>query len=144
MIGFDGTELSNSVARTLRSIQPNGTILFKRNIADAQQTHALNRAIFDALRVPPFLGVDLEGGTVDRLRAVVAHAPDVASVASTGQKKEFERHGELIGQEVRALGFNVDFAPVLDIGFEPSRKVMTSRTASSDPRKVTQFAQAFL
>jgi len=102
-----------------------------------------NLDCWDALRTPPFLCIDLEGGTVDRLRDLVAHVPDVASVAATGSRREFQRHGRLIGDEIRAFGFNVDFAPVLDIGFEPSRRVLTSRTASDDPEKVTRFAEAF-
>ncbi len=62
----------------------------------------------------------MEGGTVDRLRDVIAPAPSVAEVAATGSKTLFRKHGRLIGEEVRALGFNTDFAPVLDLQFAAS------------------------
>jgi beta-N-acetylhexosaminidase len=53
-------------------------------------------------------------------------------------------HGKILGLEARALGFNTDFAPVFDLGFEASRSVLTSRTASADPAKTIEYARAFL
>ncbi len=78
-----------------------------------------------------FLCVDMEGGTVDRLRDVIAPVPSVAEVALAGSKKLFRTHGRIIGAEVRALGFNTDFAPVFDLGFEASKNVLASRTVSA-------------
>src|SRR5204862_7883283 len=52
--------------------------------------------------------------------------------------------GEMIGKTCRALGFNVDFAPVLDLAFKASRTVMSSRSVSDDPQKVIQYAREFL
>jgi beta-N-acetylhexosaminidase len=144
ILGFEGTSPTPSLDTMLRSIQPGGTILFARNIESAQQTYELNAHIHKTQRIAPFLCVDLEGGTVDRLRKVVAHAPDVASIAATGQKKVYQRHGRVIGEEVRALGFNVDFAPVLDLGFEASQGVLGSRTAAAEPKKAIAYASAFL
>lgn len=144
IFGFDGTEPSKSLDTMLRTLQPAGTILFARNIESAQQTYTLNAHIHQSQRIAPFLCVDLEGGTVDRLRNIIAHAPDVASIAKAGDKKLFKRHGRVIGEEVRALGFNVDFAPVVDLGYEASQKVLTSRTASADAKKVIEYARSFL
>ena len=76
---------------------------------------------------PMFLCVDMEGGTVDRLRDVIAPVPSVAEVAAAGSKKLFRKHGRLIGEEVRALGFNTDFAPVLDLQLRAHRKVCSAR-----------------
>lgn len=144
IFGYDGVEPTPALDTMLRSIQPGGTILFARNIEGPRQTYALNARAHQALRISPFLCVDLEGGTVDRLRTIVAHTPDVASVAATEERGLAQRHGRLIGEEVRALGFNTDFAPVLDLDRESSRGVLTTRTASSEAKKVLAFAQAFL
>ena len=65
-----------------------------------------------------FLCVDMEGGTVDRLRDAIAPVPSVAEVAATGSAKLFRKHGRLIGDEIRALGFNTDFAPCVDLRFD--------------------------
>ena len=62
----------------------------------------------------------------------------------TGDRKLFRKHGEIIGANCRALGFNVDFAPVLDLAFEASRSVMGSRAVSADAREVVIYAREFL
>jgi beta-N-acetylhexosaminidase len=91
-----------------------------------------------------FLCVDLEGGTVDRLKKVIAPAPSVEQVFATGNRKLFRMHGHILGLEARALGFNTDFAPVFDLGFEASRSVLTSRTASANPEETIVYAREFL
>ena len=57
-------------------------------------------------------------------------------VAATGSAALFRKHGQLIGRQLRALGFNTDFAPCLDLGLEASRKALGSRTVSADPQEV--------
>src|SRR5207237_9536405 len=56
----------------------------------------------------------------------------------------FRKHGQIIGKICCALGFNVDFAPVLDLAFRASRSVMSSRAFSTDPRAVVGYAREFL
>ena len=91
-----------------------------------------------------FRCVDLEGGTVDRLRDAVAHAPSLGEVAATGSKKIVRRFARLLAEEARALGFNTDFAPVFDLQTPESLKVLTSRTIAGDPQRVIEFAREFL
>ncbi|MGA3210487.1 MAG: beta-N-acetylhexosaminidase [Terriglobales bacterium] len=144
ILGFDGVEMSARLRRMLQTIQPAGVILFARNIREPRQTWDLLRECQRCVAARMFLCVDMEGGTVDRLRDVVAPAPSVAEVAASKNRKLFRQHGHIVGQECRALGFNTDFAPVLDLAFEPSRTVLTSRTASSDPVKAVGYAREFL
>jgi beta-N-acetylhexosaminidase len=144
ILGFDGTDVSARLRSLLGTMQPGGIILFKRNIEEAPQVHALLRYSQHAVATPMFLCVDMEGGTVDRLRDVIAPVPSVADVAATGSKKLFRTHGKLIGDEVRALGFNTDFAPCIDLGFAASRKVLGSRTVSANPRETIRYAREFL
>lgn len=144
IMGFDGTVMSQRLRVMLDSLQPAGIILFKRNLEHAEQTHALLSGAQKAAETPLFLCVDMEGGTVDRLRNVIAPIPSVSDVAATGSKKLFRRHGRLIGEEVRALGFNTDFAPVFDLRFEASKSVLGSRTVSERPKATTAYARAFL
>jgi beta-N-acetylhexosaminidase len=143
-MGFDGTTLSSRLHLMLATLCPSGVILFKRNIEEAPQTHALLREAQKAVSTPMFLCVDMEGGTVDRLRDVIAPAPSVEEVAASESKKLFRKHGRIIGEEVRALGFNTDFAPVVDLKFEASKSVLTSRTISPDPKKTIAYAREFL
>jgi len=144
IIGFDGTEMSPRLASLLAKIQPAGVILFARNITGAEQTHTLLRECQKCVKTPLFACVDLEGGRVDRFRNVIGPAPSAADVFATGDRRLFRKHGRVIGENCHALGFNLDFAPALDLAFEASRSVMSSRSVSADPKEVVKYAREFL
>jgi|SRR5579863_2391499 len=144
IIGFDGTEMSPRLASLLTRIQPAGVILFARNIVSAAQTAKLIKDCLKLVATPLFTCVDLEGGRVDRFREVFGRAPSAADVFATGRRPLFRKHGKLIGECCKALRFNVDFAPVVDLALEASRTVMSSRAVSADPRQVVIYAREFL
>jgi len=144
IMGFEGTECSAKLRSTFASLQPGGIILFKRNITGGEQTWQFLRDAQACIQQPAFLCIDLEGGTVDRLKDVIAPAPAAADVFASRNRKLFRKHGRILAEECRALGFNVDFNPVVDIGFEPSRSVLTSRTVSNKPADVVTFAREVL
>jgi beta-N-acetylhexosaminidase len=142
--GFDGSEVSSGLRSTLKTLKPGGIILFARNIESPRQTHALLKATEKEAEVPLFRCVDMEGGTVDRLKDVIGPAPSVQEVVEAGHKPYYREHGQLIGSEVHTLGFNVDFAPVLDLRFEASLGVLGSRTAAKDAKAAVAYARQFL
>jgi beta-N-acetylhexosaminidase len=144
VMGFDGTDVTGQLRSMLGTLNPGGIILFKRNIEEAAQVHGLLRRAQQVVAAPMFLCVDMEGGTVDRLRDAIAPIPSVAEVAATESTKLFRKHGSLIGDEICALGFNTDFAPCLDLRFEASKKVLGSRTVSDNPKRTIRYARAFL
>ncbi len=144
IIGFDGTAMSPQIASLLTRIQPAGVILFARNIVNGQQTHRLLKDCRASVREPLFTCVDLEGGRVDRFRNLTGPTPSAADVFASGTPKLFRQHGALIGRTCHALGFNVDFAPVLDLSFESARRVMSSRAFSTDPKAVVGYTREFL
>ena len=144
VMGFIGQEMTSALRVVLGAMQPGGVILFARNISGAEQTWKLLHECRAALRETPFLCIDLEGGTVDRLKEVTSPAPPAARVYATGKKKLFRRHGRVIGEQVRALGFNTDFAPVFDLKLPPSQSVLTTRTVSADPSETVEYAREFL
>jgi beta-N-acetylhexosaminidase len=128
----------------LTHVQPAGIILFARNVKNAEQTWRLLRECRKSVEDPLFTCVDLEGGTVDRFRDALGASPSAAEVFASSDLKLFRRHGQIIGANCRALGFNVDFAPVLDLAFEGSRRVMGSRAVSANPRETIAYAREFL
>jgi beta-N-acetylhexosaminidase len=144
IIGFDGTEISPRLCSLLTRLQPAGVILFARNITGGEQTHKLLKECQSCVSTPLFTCVDMEGGKVDRFRNVINPAPSAADVFATGDRRLYRKHGKTIGESCRALGFNTDFAPVVDLAFEASRKVMSSRAVSADPQKVMAYAREFL
>src|SRR5947209_605874 len=141
IMGLEGTEISPATGRLLTTMHPGGVILFARNLQSPHQCAQLLRICQNAVKTPLFRCVDLEGGTVDRLRNIIAPAPSAADVFRTDSDKLFDKHGRIIGDEVRALGFNVDFAPVFDLDLPEARSVLTSRTVSGDPKQVVRYAQ---
>jgi beta-N-acetylhexosaminidase len=144
ILGFEGVEPSPALARLLDDVRPGGVILFARNIVSAEQTYELLAYCSKQSLGPLFRCVDLEGGSVDRLRNVIAPALSQSEVARTHNPRLVRRHGELLGAEARALGFNVDFAPVSDLGYERSRKVMGTRTISPEPLETIRYVKEFL
>lgn len=144
IIGFDGTEMSAGLASLLKRVQPAGVILFARNIVSAEQTYKLLKDCQQHVSTPLFRCVDLEGGKVDRLRKVIGPVPSAAEVYAPRDRKLFQEHGRIIGSNCRALGFNVDFAPALDLAFEASRSVMDSRLVSDNPKETIVYVREFL
>jgi beta-N-acetylhexosaminidase len=144
IVGFDGTSISTKLRSELATVQPAGVILFRRNIEDAVQTYQLVKDARASVPTPMFHCVDLEGGTVDRLRDMIAPAPAAETVFATGRKNIYREHGRLLGEECSALGFNTDFAPVSDLGYEISKKVLTTRTVSADPAQTIAYVREFL
>lgn len=146
--GFDGSEVSSGLRSALKTMKPGGIILFARNIESPRQTHALLKALQkeaqNATEAPLFRCVDMEGGTVDRLKDVIGPAPSVQDVVAAGHTQFYRKHGQVIGAEVSALGFNVDFAPVLDLRFDSSLGVLGSRTVSKEPKTTAAYAKDFL
>jgi beta-N-acetylhexosaminidase len=144
IMGFDGTALSARLRTMLATFQPAGIILFKRNIEEAAQTHALLRDAQKSVATTLFRCVDMEGGTVDRFRDVIAPIPSAADVFAACSPKLFRKHGSLIGNQLYALGFNTDFAPCVDLRTDASAKVMGSRTVSPNPDETIRYAREFL
>jgi beta-N-acetylhexosaminidase len=144
IIGFDSTAVTPRLRALLKHVQPAGVILFARNIVDAQQTHQLLKDCRAAVKRPLFTCVDMEGGQVDRLRDVFGPTPSAADVFASGDPRLFKKHGKLIGKACRMIGFNLDFAPVVDLAFPASQKVMSTRAVSANPEQVALYAREFL
>ena len=132
------------LASLLKRLQPAGVILFARNIKSPEQTWHLLRECQKSVETQLFTCVDLEGGSVDRFRDALGPAPSAADVFAVDDSRLFRTHGRIIGENCRALGFNVDFAPVLDLAFETSRPVMGSRVVSADPDAAVTYVREFL
>jgi beta-N-acetylhexosaminidase len=144
IVGVGGAQLTAVERAWIKLIQPGGVILFRRNIETVEQTRELLDAVSQISPAAGFRCVDVEGGLVDRLRDVVAPMPSAAAVVATKSKRMWQKHGELIGRETSALGFNTTLAPVLDLALPASADVMKTRVAAADPATVSAYASAFL
>ncbi len=151
IVGFHGTEAPQAgVEEALRAGQIGGVILFARNIGPGdeglRQLAALN-ARLDACRAPdgapPFIAVDQEGGRVRRLRHGVTLVPAMARLGERNDPDLAARVSEVIATELSLLGFNLNFAPVMDVSTNPDNDVIGDRAFGSDPERVAALAGAF-
>jgi len=146
MIGFDGHVLPAGVAALLaRGL--GGVCLFARNIADPRQLRDLCRGVRVAAAAaglpPPLVAVDQEGGRVQRLRRISTIHPPMREVGAGGTDAAREA-GRALGGQVASFGFNLDFAPVLDVDSNPANPIIGDRSFSSDPAAVAACGAAFV
>ena len=120
-----------------------GAILFKRNVGTARETAALCRDIKTRAGRPFILSVDQEGGRVARLRGEPFTAlPSMRELGQRGDEGLAERVGRLLAHELRAVGFDWDFAPVLDVDTNPANPVIGDRSFSRDADEVARLGVA--
>ena len=143
LLGFDGPRLPAEVA-TLLARGLAGVALFRRNLEDADQVRALCGDIRAAASgAVPIVSVDQEGGRVQRLRGLLPDVPPMAEVGAAGPDAA-RAWGRRVGLGLAELGFNVDFAPVLDVDTNPANPIIGDRAFSDDPACVAACGVAFL
>lgn len=142
--GFEGRELPEGLARRLSSDALAGVILFRRNLGALEDVAALTRAIHRCAPArSPIVSLDQEGGRVARLDAPIVKLPPMRRFGEHGDARLTERAGEVLGAQLAAVGFNVDFAPVLDVDTNPDNPVIGDRSFGRDPSTVIEHALAF-
>jgi beta-N-acetylhexosaminidase len=144
--GFSGTTLSPTFARELSAKRRGGAILFKRNLATIPDTADLCASILEASPrdMPPFIGVDQEGGRVVRLPAPALALPPMRELSSFDDLDLIMKGAQAVGIELGTLGFNIDFAPVLDVNTLADNPVIGDRAFGSDARTVMRCGVAFV
>lgn len=142
-IGLPGSEIDDQSGKLLNDISPGGVCLFARNIREAGQTRKLLQEIREVLPVKPFLSLDQEGGLVDRLRRIVTPMPAANTITRSEQAR---RLAEIIAETLRILGFNMNFAPVVDVVDEKRGKFSNGlySRAFGSKEMVVELASGFL
>ena len=142
MVGFPGTS-PDPAFRELVAAGLFGAILFKRNVTDAAGTAELCREVKSLAGRPFVLSVDQEGGRVARLRGAPFTAlPPMRVLGQRGDEAQVERAGRLLAYELRALGFDWDFAPVLDVDTNPANPVIGDRAFHAEAAEVARLGVA--
>lgn len=137
-VGFDGYTLTKEIKSFLRAIQPGGIILFECNIKTKNQVQKLIEDINDFLDIKPFIAVDQEGGSVERLRNICTAVPSLWGLSKVGLKETIQAQ-EIIIKELLELGINMNFSPVLDINSNKENPVIGSRSISENPNIVSKY-----
>src|SRR5450432_3128143 len=140
-VGFYGKtstpDLEKLVARGV-----GGVIFFARNVGQPAEVAELTSAIKRQAGRPLFLALDQEGGQVSRLRQGFTEIPPMRAVGVSGSATLAREVGELIGREVRAVGFDMNYAPVLDIDTNPDNPIIAARSFGRTPELVSELGVA--
>ena len=143
IIGFDGDRYTRDLGAMFGQINPAGVILFARNIKTPGQTKTLVKDIRalleDVTGSTPFVCLDQEGGRVSRLPGY--SYPTARELCAKGEQ-EVELAYKMMGDFMFELGFNVDFAPVLDLDTNPANPIIGDRAFAPDAQTVIQMANA--
>ena len=144
ILGFEGTTPSDEFKAFVRQAPPAGFILFARNIEEPAQVLELNRELTSLVpdHSPPLLSVDQEGGRVLRVRETPW--PPMRVLGNIDDPALTRQTASAIGAELRAMGFNLDWAPCTDVDSNPDNPVIGDRSFSRDPHAVARHAIAFL
>ncbi len=143
--GLAGNSVPAAFERALRDGRRAGCILFKRHVEGGPpQVAALTRRLHAASSEPPLVGVDQEGGRVARLGPPLLVVPPMRTVASWGDVALAERIARAVGAELAALGFTIDFAPVLDVNTCAHNPIIGDRAFGDDPETCARFGVAWV
>ncbi|MFW6050582.1 MAG: beta-N-acetylhexosaminidase, partial [Myxococcota bacterium] len=143
--GFDGTEPPVELLAAAQREHVAGFILFRRNLGEVSEVAELNARLAGLLHPerPALVGVDQEGGRVARLGPPVLPLPPMRALGDRDDPDLTREAGFVLGRQLRALGFTMDFAPVLDVDTNPDNPVIGDRAFGREPERVVRHALAF-
>lgn len=146
MGGFEGTTAPQSVRSLIEKYHIGGVIYFARNVASLEQVAALSNEVqqmaASAGELPLWISIDQEGGMVARITEGVALMPGNMALAAGSSEESVYEAAHISGQELRTLGINLNFAPVLDVNNNPRNPVIGVRSYGESPEAVGRYGAA--
>ncbi|MFH0727476.1 MAG: glycoside hydrolase family 3 N-terminal domain-containing protein [Pseudomonadota bacterium] len=145
MVGFDGTQFDSHLRYLIDTIKVGGIILFKRNIGTPEALRLLCRCVQDhagACGQPPlFIAIDQEGGSVARLTKPFTEFDGNSCMKSPADALRF---ADITADELKRVGINMNFAPVLDVAPREIESIMASRSFGPDPEWVALMGETVI
>jgi beta-N-acetylhexosaminidase len=130
IVGVEGYEIDENAKIMIEEEKIGGIILLERNIENAKQLLSLNnslKSLNSSNAIPLFISVDEEGGSVSRMPIEFKKLPTNREIGLLNDKKLCFEVGKLIAEEIKAFGYNMNFAPVLDINSNSQNTVIGDR-----------------
>ena len=150
MIGFDGLTVSPELREMIEAYHVGGVILFARNVESPRQVallaNELQAIALNSGHPGLFIAVDQEGGRVARLTEDKGFSefPSAMALGAAGDPELAHQVARAMAREMRAVGFNIDFAPDLDVNNNFANPVIGIRSFGSDAAEVARFGTAFM
>jgi beta-N-acetylhexosaminidase len=148
MVGFHGQSLATSpeLAKMVGTYHVGGIVLLATNAHDPQQlsdltTELQSLATSSGAGVPLFIAINHEGGIVVHISEGVTEFPGNMAVAATGRPEYAYISAALTAQELRAMGINMNLAPVLDVNDNPLNPVIGTRSFGDSPASVAEYGR---
>lgn len=146
IVGIDGLEADQNTLEMIEKYHVGGFIFFKRNIEDINQAQKLLNAIKEVNKkennIPLFLSIDEEGGKITRMPQDFRRLPTNERIGLVNDADLSHQVGRILGEELNIFGFNMDFAPVLDVNSNPQNPVIGERAFGADPTLVSKLGLA--
>jgi len=143
MVNIQGTVLDAAQAAFLREHHVRAVCLFRGNLGSEAEVRQLTADLRAVMGEGALIGLDQEGDSVVRA-TFLPQPPAAMALGACGDPALAETVGEAVGRGIRSLGFNWDFAPVLDVNNNPANPVIAERSFSEDPAEVTRLAGAWM
>jgi beta-N-acetylhexosaminidase len=143
MGGFQAASADEATLAAVRDGSLGNIVLFARNFTGRAITAESNRALQAAARFPLLIAADQEGGIVTRIGPPAAVMPGAMALGATDDPTLAHQAATVLAREMRAVGVNVDLAPVADVNSNPANPVIGVRSFGEDPHRVAQFVTRF-
>lgn len=147
IISTNKTEYDEELELLLKEVKPSGVVLFSNNITTYENTVKLITGIKGSSNIPMLIGIDQEGGRVQRIKDMsdvnILTIPYMFEVGKTKDKELAYNVGKVVAKEIAAFGINLDFAPVIDIFSNPNNTVIGQRAFGTDAQTVIDMAIPF-
>lgn len=142
--GQDILVVSEDISAQIEQYNLGGVILFSENLHTLEQTQTFTSDLQNSAKIPLFISIDEEGGTVSRLAYSEIEYEKFPSAGKITSAQEVERSATVIGETLIELGINVNFAPVADVNTNPSNTVIGNRAYSSDAEIASDMVSIFV
>jgi beta-N-acetylhexosaminidase len=143
IVGVDGTAVSEQTRDLIERYHVGGVILYKNNILNKAQTtdllNELKQINTKQNKLPLWLSVDQEGGRVSRMPDEYSKLPTNRVIGKINNAEFSYKLGNILGKELRSVGFNMDFAGVLDINSNPNNPVIGDRSFGANAKVVSSL-----
>ena len=146
-VAVNVTELNDEIRQCIAKYHFGGTVLYAENCNDAEQvlrlTSDIQSASLSGGGIPMLIAIDQEGGTVSRIGFGTAGTGNM-SLAATGDPQYARKMAAVFGDEMKSLGINTDFAPVMDVNRNPNNPIIGIRSFSDDPDVAAKYGIAYM
>lgn len=146
VVYYNANSFNDDVKSFVEQVKPGGFILFESNISTYDNTKKYIKELKEYSKIPLIISIDEEGGLVQRLKYLkdvdVIDIPPMYDLGKTNDPSLAYDVGKVIAEEVRTIGVNVVYAPVVDVYSNPNNTVIGDRSLGSDPNQVSKMANA--